>query len=85
MMTRVLVSIAFFVSIVALPWFVSVPLGVLIIALWGASVEAVIGGIMLDSMFGAPIQALAGFPFLYTTLFLVLALGAFVMRRLMIE
>lgn len=82
---RAFFTVLFFAAVVFLPWYASVPLGIILIAYWGAYVEAIVGGVVLDALFGAPIASLHGFACLYTALFIILSLFAFVLRRLMIE
>lgn len=84
-MVRIFSLILFFASILFLPWYISVFIGVVIIARWHAYVSAIIGGIILDSMFGAPIVALHNFAYIYTILFIILSAFAFFLRHAMME
>lgn len=85
MMQRAFVTLIFFLSAVLLPWYVPVSLGIILIVLWQGYIEAILGGIILDAAFGAPIIALGGFAWLYAALFAGLSLMAFVLRRLMLD
>lgn len=73
-MARIFLSIAFFFSIFTLPWWVSVLLSIFLLALFQAGIMVIVGGIMMDILFGAPVDILSGFQYLYTALFLFLAL-----------
>lgn len=81
---HVLTFVAFFAAVLFLPWFVVVPLGIALIAYYHAYLSVIIGGILLDSLFGAPIGVFSGFSFLYTALFAFLSAGAYVLRRSML-
>lgn len=85
MILRLCATLVFFLSSILLPWYVPVFLGGLLIALWGGYVEVIIGGIIMDTLFGTSIPLLYGFAYLYTALFVALSLMAMVLRRMMIE
>ena len=82
---RIAILFAFFASILFLPWFVTVALGVVLIAWYQAYLSVLIGGVLLDSMFGAPIAALGSFSFIYTALFACLSAVSYVLRRRVME
>ena len=84
-MTRAFTLLFFFASILFSPWYIPVLLGLLIIIQWKAYTSAIIGGIILDGMFGAPIITLYGFSYIYTTLFVILSFLAFFLRQVMME
>lgn len=84
-MIRFFFSLVFFASVILMPWYVTVPLGIMLMILFGAYAEAIIGGILLDGMFGTGIAVLAGISYLYTLLFSGLSLCAFVLRRALLE
>lgn len=84
-MARIFTLLFFFASILFLPWYVPVLLGLFIIVQWKAYTSAIIGGIILDGMFGAPIITLYGFAYIYTALFVILSLLAFFLRQVMME
>lgn len=53
------------------PWWVVVPFGIVIATLpYGAPV-AIIGGVILDALYGTPLPILFNFQYVYTLLFVV--------------
>ena len=74
---------AFFISVLFLPWFVTVAIGVIAIAFYRAYLSVVIGGVLIDSLFGVPL--FGNFAFFYTALFVALSLIAVFLRRTMLE
>ena len=67
---------SFFVSVLFLPWWVSVFIAVILLAEWRAYVSVILGAVMLDVIFGSPLTLLGGFAYLYTGIFVALvALG----------
>lgn len=85
MIRHIALTLAFFASILFLPWYVPVMLGVLLIAFYQAYLFAIIGGIVLDSMFGTSIISLYSVSFLYTILFATLSILSALLRRYMME
>lgn len=85
MAARLLIIGLFLLSAVYLPWWVTVPLGIALIAWFRDWQVAVLGGFFMDIVFGAPVASLAGFAYLYTALFGVLALLAAFLRKRMLE
>lgn len=84
-MARIFSLLLFFASILFLPWYFSVVIGIFIISQWKAYTSAIIGGILLDTLYGGPIITLYGFAYIYTGLFVVLVILAFFLRRAMME
>jgi len=84
-MIRVAVTVFFFASVIMLPWYVPLILGIALIVVWCGYVEVILGGILLDTVFGAPIASLSDFSFLYTALFIFLSLLAVILRQVIIE
>ena len=82
---RVFILTAVFASILLLPWYVPTVLAIILIAWWEAYVSVIIGGVMLDALFGAPIVVLGGFSFIYTGLFVISSATAFFLRRAILE
>lgn len=67
-MKYVLVAL-FVVSLISAPWWVVVPLGIILTTIPLGIPVAVLGGVYLDAVFGAPIASLGGMAHLYTALF----------------
>lgn len=76
---------AYGISVVFLPWWVSVFLGVILLAVYRAYFSVIGGAFLLDIAFGGPLAAFAGFSYLYTFIFIGLALVSFMLSRMMIE
>lgn len=74
MIAYISLSIAFLASALTCPWWLTVMLGIALLALFEASGIVVAGGVLVDTAFGAPLAPLGGFQYLYTALFVMLAL-----------
>ncbi|MES2014285.1 MAG: hypothetical protein V4437_00530 [Patescibacteria group bacterium] len=77
--------VAFFASACMCPWWLTVFLGVILLALFGNVPLVVIGGLLMDFIFGAPIPSLLGFSYLYAMLFLFLGALSWYLRRTLSE
>lgn len=84
-MTKIVFSILYVASCLLAPWWFSVALGIILIAYLNLWVVAILGGLLIDLAFGAPIAAFGGFEYLYTALFIVLSSLAFVLKNRMLE
>lgn len=85
-MIRALSIAVFFASIIALaPWWVSVALGVLLVAYFDAALSVLVGGVLLDVLHGAPIHIFGGFAYLYTSIFIVLVIVRMVLKKSIVE
>ncbi|MDO8523880.1 MAG: hypothetical protein Q7R74_01475 [bacterium] len=84
-MTNIILGSAFLVSLVMLPSFATVIIAVVYLSQGGNLFLVILGGFVLDELFGAPIAALHGFSYLYTTLALVLSLSTLYFRRALFE
>lgn len=84
-MNRVIFCFLFLVSCIFFPWFVSVPLGILVIVYTPYWYVAVVGGLVIDLAFGAPVPALFNFAFIYSSLCIILSLIALTLRQQMME
>lgn len=75
----------FFLSILFAPWWLTVPLGIIILLEpWGMPV-AVFGGVLVDVLFGTPIASLGGFAYLYTLLFVCGGLTVLYLRSRVVD
>lgn len=77
--------VALVMSALILPSYVSVILIVLLLALWRGYVLALIAGVFLDAVFGAPIPALYGSMYFYTMLSVLLIAITFILDRALLE
>ncbi len=84
-MTHVILGLAFLVSLIMLPSFATVAIAVVYLAEGGNLFLVILGGFVLDELFGAPVSALYGFSYLYTTLALILSLSTLYFRRALFE
>ena len=84
-MVRILLALAFLVSIVALPWWVAVAVAIFYLAEEGSVFLVIAGGILADMLFGAPVASLHGFSYFYTVLMAAIGLTAYYLRRSLFE
>lgn len=84
-MLKIVLSISYIVSSVFLPWWVTVALGIALVVHFKLWWVAILGGLLMDLVFGAPIAALGGFAYLFSLLFVVLSLLALMLRQRMLE
>jgi K+-sensing histidine kinase KdpD len=82
---KIFVIVAYGISIIFLPWWVSVALAVILLGVWQAYASVIVGALLLDIVFGAPLFAFSGFSYLYTLIFVVLVAVTFVLARAMLE
>ena len=82
---KILFSILYLASCVFLPWYLSVALAVILIAYFNLWPLAIIGGLLMDIAFGAPLPILFNFAYFYMALFALLALFEMVLRQRMLE
>lgn len=83
--SRIFVIASYGISVVFLPWWVSVILGVFILAIWQAYVSVLLGAVLLDVLFGSPMYVFSDFAYLYTAIFGLLAVVTLVLSRTMLE
>ena len=81
----VLVSTILAVSVLILPWWVSVLSAGVLATQRGALPLLVAAGLLLDTWYGAPIAALGGLHYVYTILFTLMGVVASIVRTRVIE
>lgn len=82
MLVRILLSGLFFLSIFFFPWFVTVLLGLLLVVRYPAY-EVVLGGLMLDFLYGASVPSFHIGPYLFTIFFsATLVLSIYIKQKL---
>lgn len=84
-LNKFLFIISFFLSVLFLPWWVSVFFGVVLLAVWRAYVSVILGAIILDVVFGIPLAAFGGFAYLYTLIFVTLSVIVLFLHKAMLE
>ena len=84
-MWRACIIVAFLLSAFLLPWFITVPIGIIAIGVFQTYGTALAGGVIMDILFSAPEPRLFGFSFIYTFLFLILVSIAWYLERTMLE
>ncbi len=76
---------SFFISTLFLPWWVSVVLGVVLLAFWQTYVSVLAGALLMDIVFGAPLIGLGTTTHLYMYIFCGLAVVTLILNRAMLE
>lgn len=76
MASRVLLFSSLALSILYLPWWATVAVAVFALAFWSAYAAVCFAGAVMDFAYGAPVDALGGFQFVFTAVFVLLALVA---------
>jgi len=82
MIRRVLLTTLFFLSIFLFPWYVTV-LCALTLLILSPGYEIIIGGLVLDFLYGAVVPDLFSSPFSFTIFFTLMYIGSrFIKKRL---
>lgn len=84
-MVRIAFLVAFLISVFVSPWWLTILLGIFLLALFEASITVIAGGLLMDTTFGAPLVPLGGFHYLYTAIFVMLALLSWYLHRTLSE
>lgn len=84
-MKHIFFILIFFLSILFLPWWVSIILAVIGVAYMGAYMTVFLGGVLLDTLFGTAVPTLFNSAYVYTTLFLLMIMATFAIRRFILE
>lgn len=85
MIARLGMTVAFFVSVFFCPWWLTVSFGILLLSFFESSIAVIIGGMCMDLVFSAPLTPFGGFEYLYTTLFLILAILSWYLHKTLSE
>lgn len=85
MIEQVGILIAFFLSALLCPWWLTVFLAIMILSFFETPLLVIIGGLFMDLLFSAPIEPLGGFRYLYTTLFIFLSLLSWYLHQALSE
>ncbi|MES2135266.1 MAG: hypothetical protein V4449_03445 [Patescibacteria group bacterium] len=72
-------------SAVVANWWLTVLIGIVLIGLFQAYITLILGGVLMDVLFGAPMAPLWGFQYLYTALFLILVGLSWYLHRTLSE
>lgn len=84
-MARFFLALAFLISLIALPWWVSVCVAIVYLAEGGNIFVVILGALIFDTLFGAPIARLGGFSHLYTTFAVILSVATYFLRTALFE
>ena len=84
-MERIFLGSAFLFSALLCPWWVTLFLGIVSLAFFRAYALVIFGGFLMDLLFSSPEPQLLGFSYIYTLVFLVLALTARFLDRSILE
>lgn len=71
---KYVLHVVFLISVIFLPWWCTVPLGIFLMTVPYGSVTAILGGVIMDVTFGTALMPLFGLSYLYTTAFVCVAL-----------
>lgn len=82
---RYVFFVLFIISVFFLPWWYTVALGIVVASMPYGSLFAIVGGVLMDVTFGAPLIPLFGLQYLYTTLFICVAIGVVLLERWVID
>lgn len=85
MMARFFLALAFVISLVSLPWWVSLLCAILYLAEGGNPLLVIAGGIVFDLMFGSPVHSLGGFRFLYSVFAVCISIAALYLNKALLE
>ena len=77
---RAALNIAIFISILFFPWWISLALGILLIAVC-KSYEVLVWGLFFDALYGTPLDSLFGIEYVASVLFLFLFLVSFLVKK----
>lgn len=80
MLIRVTLSLLFFSSIFFAPWQLTVMFAVLLL-LYAESYEVLIGGLLMDILYGAPSPGYLHSTLIFTIVFTLLFIGVFYLKR----
>ena len=83
MKLRISLSVLFFASIFLFPWYISVLLSVVLLVLFNAY-EVILGGLLLDTLYGTPILGYFDSESLFTLLFVILYILSFYIKKQLI-
>lgn len=70
----------FLLTALLLPWWVVVVAGVVLATFRYSFIFLIIGGVLLDTVFAAPVPGLGGFAYIYTVVFLAMSVVAETLR-----
>ncbi len=70
MRIRLILNIALFISILFFPWYLTIILGLALVALYN-SYEVLAWGFFADTLYATTLPALYGFQFIFTVIFLI--------------
>jgi len=85
MILRLFLPLLFFASILFFPWWLSVFLA-LVLSIPHDAYEVLLGGVLMDALYGAPVPALFDLPIIFTLLFAAFFFaGAYLRPRLRIR
>ena len=84
-MIRVFVIALFFISTFVLPWWVVLALGTALIVYFRALLSVVLGGLIMDTLYGVPLAVFFDVSYFYTGTFFGLAISAHLLRTYLLE
>jgi hypothetical protein len=86
--SHILLAILFLASALLNPWWLTLLIGIFLLGVFPGLFSIgtlILGGFLMDSVFGAPVYSLGGFKYLYTALCIILSLVSFFLRNTLSE
>ncbi len=84
-MSKLFFALAFVISLFTPPWWASLMCAILYLADGGNPLLVVLGGLVFDELFGAPVRSLGGFSYVYTAFAVILSGAALYLRTALFE
>lgn len=78
---RILAALVILLSLVFGPWWLPVTLSIVAVFLFINYYEMVLWGVMMDALYGLPIEQFDGYRYVFTTASVILFLAVFFVRK----
>ncbi len=75
----------YFIAVLAAPWAVVLALALVLVVYFRAFISALLGALLFDILYGAPLSVLGSFEYLYTALVLCMIVVAILLRGRLLE
>jgi hypothetical protein len=80
MIKRIIFTILFFLSTFLFPWYVTIAFGIALVAV-APGYEIIIGGLVLDFVYGAVVPSFFTSPFSFTIFFVLIYIGSRIIKK----
>ncbi len=81
----IMTIVLFYASIVLAPWWLTTMVAVVLLARWNLAIPVIVGGMLMDLVYGAPLPLLGGYALLYTITLALLSLVSLYLHATMLE